>query len=61
MRSSEEIADEALRRVALLEEHDKCSMFDSADVGGYVIVGIIGFSLGTAMTLLCVRWKNREK
>jgi len=61
MRSSDEIADEVLRRIVLLKEHDKCSMFDSAVVGGYVIVGIIGFSLGTAMTLLCVRWKNQEK
>jgi len=61
MRSSDEIADEVLRRIVLLKEHDKCRMFDSAVVGGYVIVGIIGFSLGTAMTLLCVRWKNQEK
>jgi len=31
------------------------SIYDGAVVGGYVIAGLIGFSLGTAVTLLCLR------
>ena len=34
------------------------SMLD-ASVGGYVIVALISFAVAVAVTLLCIRWKNK--
>lgn len=36
------------------------SMFD-ASVGGYVLVAVISFAVAVAVTLLCIRWKNKRE
>jgi len=37
------------------------SIFDSAVVGGYVLVGVIEFSLGALVMYFCLRRLKREK
>ena len=37
------------------------SMFDGSTVGGYVLVGVIAFALGCAVTLVCLKAKERRK
>ena len=36
------------------------SIFD-ASVGGYVIVALISFAVATVITVLCIRWKDRNE
>jgi len=37
------------------------SMLDGAQVGGYVIAGVTGFTLGAAAAIVCMRAKNKAE
>ena len=41
-------------------QHQTATIFASSQIGGYVLVGVIAFAVGAAVTLFCVKRFGRK-